>query len=1004
MPCLESYGHGGRSMGKSARAGKGTLGIGGRRRGTQLVDRLSRREGGHGGIVCICADVGMGKTALLEALLMEETLHGARVTRLRLDTVDSDSATTRIIRASKAQSKAAAGRRCAFAIESVPPGSPSQVSRQAEAIRRMVSAGVYVVITLLPESGDLMEELSEARWVRSSELVDAGWWRDQEPAGYPGDAWQMTHDMHALLRPYLHDGRPLAWEGVALAGGYQSALALVIRGQLRDALPEEERRVRLAMMLMGRGSLEDLALVVGRTDEGAFEELGLDAPFFGIDSVALTFETAGLVNDEVFLAMARTLQALCAGRPQVPNAVSSILARKGRLRRAARVCELGGDERALARLCQSWSVPLICSGEAALVQRVIDGAADGAPSLGAGGIVGRQALRELTAPHSEAVVGRGSLEGLDRLGRRQVSALRVVQALGATRDLWAGAEPHVPQEAVASEEEARLLCLHFEATRRMIGGRISDAYDALVNEPERLDGHTLGTTLVCCDFALCGLLLGEAPLPNDRAALEAAIEFAEASIPGRCGAYLGVLPTVARILMGRAKRFDGVERLIALADRSGDRAIQVVLLVVAAIADARMGAFARCGVRARDARMVADGAGMEYLGEAAGLVELAAGLALGARVEPRPIGRHSSALGDIARMFVALGEGGAPEGVRLDSLDRGSCPRETLWALNFLMRDCGEWSQAFCKGAPTAWIRYATDALDNLMAEGALPDADRPPSWPEAEPGDLGQCGIDGRPVRINVYGGLSVTVQGREVDSRLLVVRRVRDLITLLAVVPRHELARRDVINALWGDADYLTGKQRLYETTAAARRALRGAGGQYDPLVSARGDGLVSLNGAVVSCDVDDLRREVEQVMTCSMGDRAVMEHAIRARHIRGGGLPPNLPEVSGAFERASRDLETDYANAMVVASDAALRIGRRLAAEGFAREALALDQSRDDARACLVAALGALGRTDEVLRIRDGYRRQLERGSRMRAPSLELALKDALSGTRQPGEPDR
>lgn len=955
-----------------------------------LLSRVRRGHDARGKIICVIADTGMGKSALMETVLKDEATMGAHVMRVSL--AQADDPALRISRAARRLAALAEKERCVVGIVCPPPPDLSDVRREVMAIKKMSSVGALVVLTLLPESRDLADALLDATVVESGDLVGEEWRRIRGLEN-AHEVWRMTHGLPALVGPYLgEDGLDL-WESLRMPGGYLHELDRILRDQVRDTLPEEERNLRLAMLLIGQGTCEDLALAVGRPAEDELEDIGRDAPLFGIDMVGMTFEVAGLANDEVLLSLSRTLSALCSARTALANDVASVLVRKGRILRAARVCRMGGDQRAFGRLCASGATSLVCHGAADLVREAlegygeVDGAGDDADL-----VLGRQAILELVAPYGEAQAARGLCEELGPLDRRQELSAQVDRALASSRDVWAGRAPAELREVGTLSQQARLIGLHATVGRLLVAGRTSEAYALLVNEPARMRSQGLGEALACCDCRLCGALLGEAAPPEEQAAFEEGVRYLGRSYPTRLGRYASALPAVIGVLAGRARMVEGIERLVSLAERSGDSAVQAVLLVVAAIADARTHAHARAHVRAASACALAEGLGLTYLATAARLVRMTTFAALGSREEVGAFGEADGEVGalvDLARMADSIARTGGAQDVRLDVLVREACPYDQLWALNYLANDCGAISEAFTRDAPPAWTWRMPATLD---ADGAE-QAGTAGGASVAAQDDLRTQG-EAR-ARVSLCGGLSVTVDGVAVDQRTLGHRRVSDLLSLLAAAPRHELARHEIIHALWGE-DYLMGQQRLYEATAAARKVLGGARTGLDPLIVVRGGGREALNTSVVSCDVDDLRREIELVMSGVGGSLAVADHAAAARRIWGSGIPGELSEVSGAYRGAVAELEVAYANALVVASDAARRAGRRSAAETFARDALALDTCRDDARACLVMALAEQGRADEVARIAAAYDRRVDGGSAA-SPVLERALWEARDGVR-------
>src|SRR6187455_3372106 len=74
----------------------------------------------------------------------------------------------------------------------------------------------------------------------------------------------------------------------------------------------------------------------------------------------------------------------------------------------------------------------------------------------------------------------------------------------------------------------------------------------------------------------------------------------------------------------------------------------------------------------------------------------------------------------------------------------------------------------------------------------------------------------------IRVLGGFEVQVDGRTVLSQSWRRRSAADLIKLLAIEPRHRLARDQVSDALWPDLDAEAGATNTRRAAHFARHAI--------------------------------------------------------------------------------------------------------------------------------------------------------------------------------------
>lgn len=76
--------------------------------------------------------------------------------------------------------------------------------------------------------------------------------------------------------------------------------------------------------------------------------------------------------------------------------------------------------------------------------------------------------------------------------------------------------------------------------------------------------------------------------------------------------------------------------------------------------------------------------------------------------------------------------------------------------------------------------------------------------------------------IQITLLGGFAVSVDGRVVPPAAWARRQATHLVKLLALAPRHQLHREQVMDALWPDVDPLDAAPRLHKAAHYARRAL--------------------------------------------------------------------------------------------------------------------------------------------------------------------------------------
>lgn len=145
----------------------------------------------------------------------------------------------------------------------------------------------------------------------------------------------------------------------------------------------------------------------------------------------------------------------------------------------------------------------------------------------------------------------------------------------------------------------------------------------------------------------------------------------------------------------------------------------------------------------------------------------------------------------------------------------------------------------------------------------------------------------------LTLLGGFGVTVDGQEVPATAWSRRQPTHLVKVLALAPRHELHREQVMDALWPGVDPDLAAPRLHKAAHYARRAL----GLPDAVVLA-GDTVRLCAGAAV--DVDALAFEAGARAALAAGDASDAGRAADA--YPGDLLPadPYEPWAEGPRER--------------------------------------------------------------------------------------------------------
>jgi DNA-binding SARP family transcriptional activator len=210
--------------------------------------------------------------------------------------------------------------------------------------------------------------------------------------------------------------------------------------------------------------------------------------------------------------------------------------------------------------------------------------------------------------------------------------------------------------------------------------------------------------------------------------------------------------------------------------------------------------------------------------------------------------------------------------------------------------------------------------------------------------------------VRIELFGGFRVSVDGRAVADDAWRRRKSAALVKLLALAPRHRLQREQVMDALWPDLPPTQAAANLRKALHYARRSTDGRNGET--LVESVG-ALLSLPAGSLWVDVDAFRGAADRARRS--GDPQVYEEAIGL--YRDGLLPDDR------YEDWARDRQDEFRLEFLALVDelASLLEGRGEVA-GAVRTVgvlIAAEPLREDAHVRLMRLYALAGRRGEALR---------------------------------------
>lgn len=231
-----------------------------------------------------------------------------------------------------------------------------------------------------------------------------------------------------------------------------------------------------------------------------------------------------------------------------------------------------------------------------------------------------------------------------------------------------------------------------------------------------------------------------------------------------------------------------------------------------------------------------------------------------------------------------------------------------------------------------------------------------------------------GKRVYIQCFNRFSVYVDGVAQDTRLLQKRHVNQLLGYLSLCPQHRSNRYNLITAIWGDCDFEYGMVRLYETMSAARKAMHAKELPQNPLRVNKNEGMVFLDDAVITCDVDIFARLSKSIVHEELNDEAVIDKGCRALTLFGSGIDLIINDLNGKFYGCCEEIQNLFATVSILVSNAACRQGRIRLALRVMQSAFSQMPLREDIVCYLLKLLETNDRASEIPHYLAMYKAQL------------------------------
>lgn len=925
-------------------------------------------------MVCLCAEPGTGRREILTCALSTASRQGVQVIRRNLEGYSPEAAARYL--AKKARHVERLGGLVVVALDAIPASDELCVARQARALRRMWEGGASVVFSIAPEARQLLEELPECREVSLQSLFSYG--AASLSDGFSRELLSFSRAIPSLIVSIAarkesdsHGGEG----GAVLLPSYYDSLGELAELSVRSGLADEERQLRLGMLLLGRGSREDLAEVTGRAPMEVLEDIRRYAPLFGLSEDLEGFVTLPSVVSGAYPICLRHLLASCSLYPGVVARCLALLTRRGELGRAAVLARVPECDAASETIMERGAA-FIDAGEVELVRHVIG------LSGGQGGAVA-ESLRAAVSAVSDT---RPCLGEKGRAPASPVASNDALLLVDARRVLR-GLPLLTGENAPAESELGRALSLHVGAVSLMARGEFTRALGLLAGGYDDGAGPRLATALLTLDRDSAYLLAG-----GIEGAEIGRSPWAEELVESRpfsgLWGYAALHRMVCSQLCADAEVACDLDAIASRSERSGDAIVRIVALIFGSMRDAERNAGTRARVRASLAAELSLRIGATYLHRVADLVGQVVRHLAGEPVEPRVCDAAGDDLEAVASLVLeSISNGSGP--LLLSALpDR--IPWDAVWLLRALCAISESLSSLIIENAPAGWRRVLSAShRPERRPDDSASALPAPPPSPRESSLTSG-AGASERPVEIKMLGGFSLSVNGKHVPDWKLERRYIKSMLEFL-VLQGGSSRRFQLVEQLWPGCDYAMGFNRAYQTTSAIRASVAEIDKDISLIVVNRTNGEVSIDMGLVRCDVDEFRRAA-RIAVDSDDDEETLGAARTVERLYEGDLYVPSVDSTGRIAALRAEFRALYADAMIEGSAAALRLGRARTSARLAGNALAANDIREDAVIALVRALTACGRTIEADRQHRAFEMRMAKARSRRSAS---------SGPLGPGE---
>ena len=928
------------------------------------------------GIVLVVAPTGFGKTALL-IQYVDEVCSDLRRGQAVLFDIAGTTPNEALRRLHGEAAELDPGRRPLIAIDNIPAWSESKTQAWVDAVRSLRNAGFEVVMSCVPSRRKLIANLGDAAKYNAQALT-------VRPREYP--VWMKTFSLPRTLDIYeLTQGIPVLMASLASWGAHDAdgrsaldeAIGALYRTLFDELSAEGDHVVRAAalMVLLGKGSTDDMGRCGPAPKPAAIVRLTHDYPAFGYDPASHRFRCLGASG----AALDSVRSDVAARYPSLVKRAVRLLLRFDRIDEAVDLMQRYLERAEQLAMVDRFPVAFSFAGHAGYVARLADEGecAGELAALGTGIILAR----------CVAVIMLGDFRLARTLaGVLSVRAASIPQEIAQTDWACACALSHL-WRSYRGIDLPRVSFARGERTKSTGAYALQDLDDALGRffatpgeRAVRARRKVVKSETVELDVGyaaeLCAKMLDELADGSLCALDERDRELEEVErLMRRC--RLAPLQMLVRLIVSFRRLFAGAavvdERAFSdagtMAIRLNDQPLQLLSMMLEGWQNLALNQAVNAQFRGQQVLRLSESPS-SLLGMWSTMLERAAHVIGTARVavleeaELLDLTRHDCSPAQVWGVAFTL------SGVRLDGELAAWYSLHKEEMLDDTVRLPARLALSALGSAADSLRRLIPRPLaKRYLFPGEVPNDAAPLFYLREDSADTGQYNF-------RLFGGFTVERNGHIITDAIWRRRKVSVLAARLVLGMGAFINRRTLMDELWPDCDYRHARGSLYSALSVLRRALGQAkdGPQY---LLVQGEG-IAVNGEYMMSDIQQFDILARDVLLKRKGVTAqqVIDTCLKIEQLYQG--PLYVPDRGNPtyFLRMKSMLQTKFVDCMLRGTEVALDENDITSASWMVESALGQMAAREDVIRAAMKVFDLSGRRKEVVELYNSHLHDLER----------------------------